>query len=501
MPDQSWPAGPLWASGEPSPRPLPKLPWHRRLHWRLVGTYALITGPLMLLLSLLLERALAPLLRPEVADQIWARLGLAIGAAYAASLLLVSLITRAAFSRPLAALASNATHIAAQNPGARILVERVDELGLLAESINYLAEASRARLTQTQRDKVLLAAILDGMTEGVIVCDQEGHVLLVNPAARRLLELGHRDPTGKLLLEVYRAPLLQEAVAEVVAAGQPLSRELSLHRRQTLHVSVAAAPLLRQGDCIGAVLVLPRHHHPPAPGARPPGLRRQRLPRAPHPPGQHHRLHRDAPLRRRPPRPPWPREFVETIDRHGKRLAALVTDLLMLARLEARGERPALKEVSLHEVVEEVIEGCEVLAEQRQIYLHVAIDPAAAAALAEPRALTQVLRNLVENGVHYTREGGEVSLRSRAELDTQEVCVEVRDNGVGIEPQHLSRIFERFYRVDKGRSRDAGGTGLGLAIAKHMVLSMGGDIEVSSVPGQGTVFTVRLPAPRQQGEV
>jgi two-component system phosphate regulon sensor histidine kinase PhoR len=195
------------------------------------------------------------------------------------------------------------------------------------------------------------------------------------------------------------------------------------------------------------------------------------------------------------------REFVETIDRHGKRLAALVTDLLMLARLEARGERPALKEVSLHEVVEEVIEGCEVLAEQRQIHLHVAIDPAAAAALAEPRALTQVLRNLVENGVHYTREGGEVSLRSRAELDTQEVCVEVRDNGVGIEPQHLSRIFERFYRVDKGRSRDAGGTGLGLAIAKHMVLSMGGDIEVSSVPGQGTVFTVRLPAPRQQGEV
>lgn len=476
---------------------LARPPWHRRLHWRLVASYALLTGPLLLLLYFLLESFLAGHLPADLQRQLGWRLVLSIGGVYVLSLSLASMVISATLSRPLSALASNAQRIATDSPEGLILVDRDDELGLLAENINYLAQASNARLRQARSDKVLLATVLDGMSEGVVVCDTDLQVLLVNPAARSLLGLGHQDPSGKHLLEVYRSPLLQGAIEEVIRQGEPLARELTLRRREPFHLAVAAAPMLRDGECVGAVAVL----HDITTLRQLERVRRDFVANVSHElrtPLASITGYAETLLSGAVELDPMAREFIQTIERHGHRLTVMVSDLLQLAKLEASGDRPQLGVVRLPDVLVEVLESCEHLALQQRVSLEIDVQEEASQVRAEARALTQVLRNLVENGIRYTQPGGQVELEARLAPDGRQVCLLVRDNGVGIEPQHLPRIFERFYRVDKGRSREDGGTGLGLAIVKHMVLAMEGEIDVSSVPGRGSVFSLRLQA--AQGE-
>jgi two-component system phosphate regulon sensor histidine kinase PhoR len=481
------------ASAGPDALRLARPPWFQRLHWRLVASYALLTGPLLLLLYFLLESFLGEHLAEPLRRELGWKLLLSIGGVYVLSLTLASLVFSATLSRPLSALASSARRLATDSPEGFILVDRDDELGLLAESINYLAQASNARLRQARSDKVLLATILDGMSEGVVVCDPGSQVLLVNPAARALLGLGHRDPTGKHLLEVYRSPLLQEVIEEVIRQKEPLAREMTLRRREPFHLAVAAAPMLRDRECVGAVAVL---HDITT-------LRQLERVRSDFVANVSHELrtplasitgYAETLLSGAVELDPMAKEFIETIERHGKRLTMMVSDLLVLARVEASGDRPQLGRVRLPEVLVEVLESCEHLARQKEVTLEIDVQEEASQVLGEGRALTQVLRNLVENGIRYTQEGGWVKLEARLLPESPRVCIQVTDNGVGIEPQHLPRIFERFYRVDKGRSRGDGGTGLGLAIVKHMMLAMGGQIDVSSVPGQGSVFSLRLRA-------
>lgn len=188
------------------------------------------------------------------------------------------------------------------------------------------------------------------------------------------------------------------------------------------------------------------------------------------------------------------REFAEACHRHAQRLGALVTGLLRLSRLEARGEEDVVVEpVDLTSIGRRVVETAKARAEQPALDIQLTM-PDELVAAADPLAVEQALDNLVDNAIKYGASGGVVLVEGRTDGD--QVVISVRDEGEGIAEEHLSRIFERFYRADAGRSREHGGTGLGLAITKRLVEAMGGTIEVVSQPGEGTRFTVHLPRAR-----
>ena len=405
------------------------------------------------------------------------------------TVLLAGFITSRVISRPIAEISAASRRVARGGRPEHIEDDRDDELGLLAASINDLSVELTSRLSQTQADKALLSTILDGMTEGVLVGDREGRAVLVNPVASELLDLGE-DVLGRTLLELHRSPALKDAMDEVQARDRAIHQELVLRRADTLHLSVAVAPL-RQGDEIrGAVAVL----HDITTLRKLERVRRDFVANVSHElrtPLATITGYAETLLSGAVELDPVAREFTETIDRHIKRLNALVEDLLILARIEADGEQPRLGVVSMREVLAEVIDAVGPRAEKHNIAIKVDVK-AATHVVAESRALTQVLRNLVENGIHYSNPGGRVRVSTRR--DGQRVTISVADAGIGIEPQHLPRIFERFYRVDPGRSREVGGTGLGLAIVKHMVQAMDGEIDVESTPGKGSVFMISLQA-------
>jgi two-component system, OmpR family, phosphate regulon sensor histidine kinase PhoR len=184
--------------------------------------------------------------------------------------------------------------------------------------------------------------------------------------------------------------------------------------------------------------------------------------------------------------------FLEKIRTHADRMASLVDDLLALSRLESGTEKPTWEEVSPAEVVADVAASFAVLAARKGVTLTHA-DRAAPMVVTDGDWLRRILSNLVENAVKYTPDGGMVSVES-VPADGGAARVTVADNGPGVAPEHLPRLFERFYRVDKARSRELGGTGLGLSIVKHLAEGMGAEVTVESQPGRGTCFIVTLPA-------
>jgi signal transduction histidine kinase len=184
--------------------------------------------------------------------------------------------------------------------------------------------------------------------------------------------------------------------------------------------------------------------------------------------------------------------FVATIRANTERMRRIVDDLLDLSRIESGGWRPVPSTVDAQAAAEEVMTAARRQADEKHVVLTAAIAPDAPAIWADPTAVRQVLANLVDNAVRYTPAGGTVMISTRR-VDGG-VWLSVRDTGIGIAAEHLPRIFERFYRADPGRSREAGGTGLGLAIVRHLVESHGGRVEAASEPGRGTVIIAFFPA-------
>ncbi len=407
------------------------------------------------------------------------------------TVLLAGFMTSRVISRPMAEISAASWRIASSVQPASIDVDRDDELGVLAHSINALSSHLTARLAQAESDKALMSTILDGMAEGVVAADAEGRIMLLNPVARHLLGLEEAEVIGMPLKEIHGAPELMGAMDEATRGGAAINREMVLQRVYALHLAMAVAPLRQSDQIQGAVAVL---HDITA-------LRRLERIRRDFVANVSHELrtplatitgYAETLLAGPFELDAMAREFVETIERHIKRLNLLVSDLLTLARIEADGAQPTLRPVSIRAVLAEVIDAVQPKADQRDVELDIKLSKRPWA-LADSRALTQVLRNLIENGINYSNPGGHVVVRTRRALNGR-LLIAVEDRGIGIEPAHLMRIFERFYRVDTGRSREVGGTGLGLAIVKHLVQAMNGDIDVTSTPGKGSTFTISLKA-------
>ncbi len=355
----------------------------------------------------------------------------------------------------------------------------------LAEAL----EGLRRELEEARAGSQWLRAVLASMVEGVLVVDREGCVRLANPPLAAMLDL--RGPLeGRRVEELLRAREVGDALARVLRGGEEVTEEVVLPGRGSRVLLLRAGPYPREGPPEGAVAVF----HDVTELRRLERLRRELVANVSHELRTPLTAIRGfAEMLREAEAPDSEhRSHLEVILRHARRLERLTDDLLALARLEG-GERPLRPEpVEPAAVARRLLRdlgpllrrhGLEARVEQRA--------GGAVRAFVDPGALEEVLLNLLDNAAKYTEPGGRITVRVAAADGG--VAIEVEDTGIGIPASDLPRIFERFYRVDKGRSRERGGTGLGLSIVKHLVKAMGGEIAVSSRPGGGTTFRITLP--------
>jgi two-component system, OmpR family, phosphate regulon sensor histidine kinase PhoR len=463
--------------------------WDSRMFRRFFSTLVLSHLAILAILALVLALGTRDAdLRMRNATQVAAT----AVAAVLASLVLSARLARR-LRRPVDALTAAADKLGEGHNGQRVFTEGKDEIGDLVRTFNRMSEQLDARMARLEEDRAQLRAILSGMVEGVVALDAAQRILYANERATQLLGLPWQTPVGRRLWEVVRQRPLLDVVQRALDSSEPQREELSWNGSNVRSLTVHAARLPGLPPR-GAVLVL----HDTTDLRRLERLRQEFVANVSHElktplsvikvcvetlldsamdDDPHHR-----------------RQFLEQLNSQSNRLHALILDLLSLARIESGEEMFDFQPVAVSDVVEACMERHRPRAEAKgQVFE--SVPPAVEEALAvwvDEEALEQILDNLLDNAVKYTPQAGRVSVRWRRE--GEQVCLEVADTGIGIPPSDLPRIFERFYRVDKARSREMGGTGLGLSIVKHLAQAMRGSVRAASRLGQGTTFTVYLPA-------
>jgi two-component system phosphate regulon sensor histidine kinase PhoR len=364
------------------------------------------------------------------------------------------------------------------------------ELGELAAALNDMSAQLDARLRELAAEKAELSAVLSSMTEGVLAVDAAGKIRLANDALRQQLDIGG-EAIGKSALEVFRNVALQEIVAEAVKVGRVSGRELSFLSPVERTFEVNAERLQSRSGVPAGIVVL---FHDITRLKRLENLRKEFVANVSHElrtPLSIIKGYIETLLDPQPPDAETTRQFLQTIQRHSQRLEALIGDLLTVSALESQQARLQLESVSLRAVAETAAEELARQARDKNMTISVGIPADFPQPRADAHRLHQVFFNLLDNAVKYVQAGGQISVS--AKLGDGEVEVQVADSGPGIAAEHLPRIFERFYRVDKARSREVGGTGLGLSIVKHIVQAHGGRVWAESELGKGSRFYFTLP--------
>jgi two-component system phosphate regulon sensor histidine kinase PhoR len=388
-------------------------------------------------------------------------------------------------SRPLREIAAASKRLAAGDLDQRLPITGDEEIAALGASLNSMAQNLNARMVELSEGKRRLESILQAMRDGVMVLDQDARVILTNSSVADMLG-PPRDLSGKTPLEILRQPTLETGVRSVLRGAPPQKLEIVTGAGRILQAVVAPVPnAAGQIDSVVAVF------HDVTDIRRTEKMRRDFVANVSHEfktPLTSIRGYAETLLSGAKDDPNIAPDFLKTIERNAKYLEALVSDLLTLARLEA--ELPATFEnLALRPLIEEQLESRKDVIADRG--LQVVVECGDVEVRADRPRLATALSNLIDNAIHYNSPGGRI--RITAESGNRASSIAIADTGIGIPSDELLRIFERFYRVDKARTRESGGTGLGLSIVKHAVESQGGTISVTSRPGSGSTFTIRLP--------
>jgi two-component system phosphate regulon sensor histidine kinase PhoR len=363
-----------------------------------------------------------------------------------------------------------------------------DELGTVARALDESVQEVGRRLGEQARDHARMEAILAGMVEGVIVVDPQARLQLVNDAARQMLKL-EEAWIGRPYIETIRLPAIAELVAGVLAGRTPDALQLSPPRDPSRTIMARAAPAAG-GAAHGVILVL----HDITDLRRADQIRRDFVANVSHElrtPLTAIRGYVEA-LSEGDASAEDNRRFLDIIARHTQRMERLVKDLLRLARLDAGQETLEVIACDMRSLAETVVADVTPAVVERRQRIEVTIGPGAETVRADPAKLHDALRNLVANAITYAPE--HTTIRIDAEPIDGRVAISVSDEGPGIPDEDLSRVFERFYRVDKSRARDPGGTGLGLAIVKHLVELHGGTVHAANRAKGGARFTITIAA-------
>lgn len=350
-------------------------------------------------------------------------------------------------------------------------------------------ERLREALATAERSTNLLQSIITSVDEGLIIIDRNQHILLINDAAQNLLGLRRKD--FERLPDISRDPPIIEAFLSVLTKGERASTRVEIAAGINKRVLRLQTAPLRFSDAqvegvVGAFIDITQLE-------RLESIRQAFLANVSHElrtPLTSITAYTETLLDGGLNDKNNSLRFLNTIHRNAERMRNLVNDISELSLIEAGAVRLSFDKLSLQSVVNEVFTGLAPRSQKHQVQLRNEV-PEQCTVIADRRRLEQILINLVDNAIKFNKPQGEVIVS--AGVEDEQTIIRVRDLGVGIPPEHLSRVFERFYRVDKARSRELGGTGLGLAIVKHLTRAHGGDAEVNSIVGQGCEFVIKLP--------
>ena len=497
--------------------------WTSRLFWKLFLSYAglnlLSATAFVLIVSDRYENQLAAQRPPQVGGaaasvgnspevagrenitsmrrRIWA-----VAGAVSLAMLALTWWVVARVTSPVKTLNEAAQRIAEGDYDQRIYVSNRDELGQLGDSFNRMSQQMSARVNQLRESGQRLETVLRGMIEAVIAVDDRQRVLFANDAAGRLLSFSPETAVGRPLLETVRQHALHQATVDALAAPatggggnghatRQLEITLGTLTPRILSTHVARLPGV---PCPGVVMVL----EDVTEFRRLENLRRDFVANVSHElktPLSSIKAYAETLLAGALDDADHRRQFVARIDEQADRLHQLIQDLLSLARIESGAEVHQIVSVPLGELVRECLAQHLPAAEAKQISLYCEPIAENVCVAADWGGLREIFGNLVDNAIKYTPDGGRVTVRLRP--DEGHVVIDVQDTGIGISAEDQLRVFERFYRVDRARSRELGGTGLGLSIVKHLVQAFGGSVSLHSEPKEGSTFTVRLRAVSQ----
>lgn len=402
-------------------------------------------------------------------------------------------------TRPLEEMRLGAERFADGAFATKLREEGAEEVASLARALNAMADQLDGRIKTIARQHSQLQAVFSSMVEGVITVDTEERILDINQAGARLLNLDPEKVRGKSALVAVRNLALQRFISQALTSAKPVEGEIDLTDRegQEKYFYAHGTRFQDASEMTGGAIIVINDVT---------NLRRLENMRRDFVANVSHELKTpitsiegfaetllDGALES----PEDARRFVEIIAKQSKRLHAIIEDLLALSRLEQDQEQTelALSQEKISTPLRRAIETCGLKAAGKKISLELDAPENLTADLNSP-LLEQAITNLIVNAIKYSDEGGRVLVRAR-EHAGEKIAIEVQDFGAGVAPQHLPRLFERFYRSDAARSRKLGGTGLGLAIVKHIVQAHGGEVGVHSELGKGSTFTILLDKERR----
>ncbi|RLC11745.1 MAG: PAS domain-containing sensor histidine kinase [Deltaproteobacteria bacterium] len=395
-------------------------------------------------------------------------------------------------SHPIEEMKQVAEHFAKGELEHRLAAPNTKEMAGLADAMNQMAVQLRERIETVISQRNEYEAVLSSMVEGVVAIDMEERILSINRAAANILKNSSHEMKGRTIQEVVRNRELHAFVEETLSSGQTAERDIVLRQNGERILNIRSAPLCNANEKrIGTLVVLDDVTH----------LRHLEEVRRDFVANVSHEIR--TPLTAikgfvetlqngAVDNPEEAERFLAIIEKHVNRLAAIIEELLLLSKIEREDEirQIQLEEGSVEEVIRASVQACQAKAEEKNIRIDISCEDTFSAKADLP-LLEQAVVNLLDNAIKYSRENSVV--RVETALSDSEIIIKVQDHGMGISKQHLPRLFERFYRVDKARSCKLGGTGLGLAIVKHITQAHDGRVTVESALGKGSTFAIHLP--------
>ena len=424
----------------------------------------------------------------DLLNNIFTRLIIGLALAFAIFFILALWVSES-ITEPIKQITETAQKIAKGRLGERIHIFSRDEIGNLSRTFNTMAYQLEETIKRTTNEKERLATILETMVDGLIALDTERKVMIINSAATKMFGVTEEEAKGKTLIEINRNKELTESVQKVYETREPVSTEINVHYPEETILRTHLAPITHNKVHIRGVVIIFTDITE---------LRRLEKMRTEFVGNVSHELktpltsikgYVETLLEMELEESSIVKKFLGVINKESQRLACLIDDLLDLSRLENK-QKQRLMPTMLGDVIGDVISVLRPKAVSKDLDLEITIPEFLPRVMGVKDQLTQVLMNLVDNAIKYTPDGGYVKVTARPDKEWVEIRVE--DDGIGIPPGDMERIFERFYRVDKARSRQMGSTGLGLSIVKHIIKGHGGHISVESAPGEGSTFIVKL---------
>ena len=404
---------------------------------------------------------------------------------------LISLFLSRRMKRPIEMLKEGALRFGRGDLAHRVYISDPEEFMILGDAMNFMATQLDERIHTITSQRNELECVLASMIEAVIVINPDERILRFNQAAGELFDVDPSEAKNRSIQEVTRNIQMVRFIRETLSNQQTAEQEIVLHEREDRFLQAHSTPLLDfESKIIGVLVVL----NDITRLKRLENIRNDFVANVSHElktpitaiKGSVETLQEGALKSVEDTK-----RFLGIIIKHTDRLHAIIEDLLNLSRIEQEAEKHqiVLEELSLIQILKEAISICQDKASKKKSEIELICDPNLTAQINAP-LLEEAMINLIDNAVKYSQPNGQILVKARVEEG--EVILEVRDQGCGIPPEHHARVFERFYRVDKARSRELGGTGLGLAIVKHIVQAHGGRVTLESTPNQGSTFPIRL---------